>query len=98
MSSSVGDYFQTTTSLLLILNCILTQLYFRNAITSRVPEYLSSQFIKRGEISRRATRRSQMLNIPLFKSANDQKTFYYRIVSIWNSMDSHFKTFESVCL
>ena len=65
-------------------------------LTSRVPEYLSSQFIKRGEISGRATRSSQMLNIPLFKSANEQRTFYYRIVSIWNSMDSHFKTFESV--
>ena len=65
-------------------------------LTSRVLEYLSPQFIKRGEISGRATRSSQMLNIPLFKSANDQRTFYYRIVSIWNSMDSHFKTFESV--
>ena len=66
-------------------------------LTSRVPEYLSSQFIKRGEISGRDTRSSQMLHIPLFKLANDQRTFYYRIVSIWNSMDSHFKTFESVC-
>ena len=81
---------------------VATQLYFRNAImafkclTSRVPEYLSSQFIKRGEISGRATRSSQMLNIPLFKSASGQWTFYYRIVSIWNSMESHLKTFESV--
>jgi len=37
-----------------------------------------------------------MLNIPLFKSASGQRTFYYRIVSIWNSIDSHLKTFESV--
>ena len=79
-----------------------TQLYFRNAImalkclTSRMPEYLSFQFIKRGEISGRATRNSQMLNIPLFKTASDQRTFYYRIVSIWNSMDSYLKTLESV--
>ena len=63
-------------------------------LTSRVPEYLSSQFIKGGEISGRDTGSSQTLHIPLFKSANDQRTFYYRIVSIWNSMDSHFKTFE----
>ena len=69
-----------------------TRLYFRNAImafkclTSRVPEYLSSQFIKRGEISGHTTRSSQMLNIPLFKSASGQKTFYYRIVGIWNSI------------
>ena len=37
-----------------------------------------------------------MLNIPLFKTASGQRTFYYRIVSIWNSMDSYFKTIESV--
>ena len=65
-------------------------------LTFRVPEYLSFQLIKRGEISGRATRSSQMLNIPLFKSASGQRTFYYIIVSIWNSMDSHLKTFESV--
>ena len=60
-------------------------------LSSRVPEYLSSQFSKRGEISGRATRSSQMLNIPLFKSASGQRTFYYRTVSIWNSMDSSLK-------
>ena len=63
---------------------------------SLVMEYLFSQFIKQGAISGRATRSSEMLNIPLFKSASGQRTFYYRIVSIWNSMDSHLKTFESV--
>ena len=55
-----------------------------------------SQFIKRGEVGGRATRSSQILNIPLFKSASGQRTFYYRIVSIWNSMDNLLKTFESV--
>lgn len=81
---------------------VVTQLYFRSAImaykclTSRVPEYLSSQFSKRGEISGRATRSSQMLNIPLFKSASGQRTFYYRTVSIWNSLDSSLKTLEKV--
>ena len=53
-------------------------------------------FIKQGEISGCATRSSQMLNIPLFKSACGQGTCYYMIVSIWNSMDSHLKTFKSV--
>ena len=81
---------------------VATQLYFRSAImafkclTSRVPEYLTSQFSKRGEISGRATRSSQMLNIPLFKTASGQRTFYYRTVSIWNSMDSSLKTLEKV--
>ena len=67
-----------------------------NYLTSCAPEYLSFQLIKWREISRRATGSSQMLNIPLFKSANGQMTFYYEIVSIWNFMDSHLKTFESV--
>ena len=77
-------------------------LYLRNSImvlkclTSHVPGDLSSQFIKQEEISRRATRSSQMLNIPLFKTVSGQRTFYYRIVSIWNSVDSYLKTLESV--
>ena len=81
---------------------VATQLYFRNAgmafkcLTSRVPGYLSSQFIKREEISRRTTRSSQMLNIPLFKTASGQRTFYYRTVSIWNSMDNYLRFFKSV--
>ena len=44
----------------------------------------------------RTTRSSQMLNIPLFKTASGQRTFYYRTVSIWNSMDSYFRTLKSV--
>ena len=39
-------------------------------LTSCVPEYFSSHFIKRGEISGRTMRSSQMLNIPLFKTVN----------------------------
>ena len=72
-------------------------LHFRNSImafkclTSHMPEYLSSQFIKQEEISGRATRSSQMLNIPLFKTFSGQRTFYYRIVTIWKSMDSYLQ-------
>ena len=44
----------------------------------------------------RTTRSSQMLNIPLFKTASGQRTFYYRTVSIWNSMDSYLRTLKSV--
>lgn len=65
---------------------VATQLYLRTVImvfkclTGRVPEYLSSQFITRKEISGRTTRNSQKLNNPLFKSASGQRTSYYRIV------------------
>ena len=57
---------------------VATQLYLRTVImvfkclTGRVPEYLSSQFITRKEISGRTTRNSQKLNNPLFKSASGQ--------------------------
>ena len=61
-----------------------------------MPEYLSTQFIKREEISRHTTRSSKMLNILVFETASDLRTFYYRTVSIWNSMDSYLRTFKSV--
>ena len=76
---------------------VITQFYYTlGTLTSHVPEYLSSQFIKREEMSGCATRSSQMLNIPLFKTVSGQRMFYYRIVSIWNSVDSYLKTPESV--
>ena len=55
------------------------------------PEYLSSQFIKRTEVSNRRTRNSRKLNIPLFKTASAQTTFYNRTASLWNSLDPSFK-------
>ena len=80
-------------------------LYFRNSImafkclTSHMPEYLSSQFIKRKEISGCTTRSSQMLNIPFFKTVSGQRTFYYRIVGIWNSIDSYLQNSSvNICL
>ena len=83
---------------------VATQLYFRNAImafkclTSRVPEYLSFQFIKLGEISGRSTRSSRRLNILLFKKVCQwsEDVLLQNSLSIWNSVDSHLKTFESV--
>ena len=81
---------------------VSTQLYLRTAImafkcpTGRVPEYLLSQLITRIKVSRRTTRNSQKLNIPLFKAANGQRTFYYRIVITWNSLHSSLKTINSM--
>lgn len=39
------------------------------------PDYLTKQFINRGSISRRCTRNSQSLDIPLYKSATGQERF-----------------------
>ncbi|CAB4040195.1 Hypothetical predicted protein, partial [Paramuricea clavata] len=81
---------------------VATQLYYRSTtmafkcMTGCVPAYISSQFIKRQEVSNHHTRNSQQLNIPLFKTATGQRTFYYKIVSLWNSLDSSLKLCESV--
>ena len=81
---------------------VATQLYYRSAtmafkcMTGCVPAYISSQFIKCQEVSNHHTRNSQQLNIPLFKTATGQRTFYYKIVSLWNSLDSSLKLCESV--
>ena len=57
----------------------------------RALEYLSTFFIKRCDVNRYTTRNSQLLNVPLFKTASGQKTFYYRTVSIWNSLEPFLK-------
>ena len=73
---------------------IKSQLYFRDAVlafkcmTGSAPTYLSSKFLTRGEVSGRATRNSQLLHIPLYKSKSGQRTFFYRTVSLWNSLDN----------
>ena len=76
---------------------VKTHLYYRDAIllfkfmTDYTPKYLTSWFITTSQISGRVTRNSQSLNIPFFRTVTGQKTFYYRIVSIWNNINSSFK-------
>ena len=78
------------------------QLYYRQAImafkcmTSHAPEYLTSQFFTREQVSERTTRSSQKLNIPLFRTASGQRTFYYRTVKLWNNLESFLKLSLSV--
>ena len=83
--------YDHVTPLLKSLSClpVKDQLYYRQAIKAfkcmigQAPEYLTSQFITREQVSERTTRRSQKLNIPLFRTASGQKTFYY-FGTIWN--------------
>ena len=77
------------------------QLYYRQAIafkcmTGQAPEYLTSQFITREQVSERTTRSSQKLNIPLFRTASGQRTFCYRTVILWNNLESFLKLSPSV--
>ena len=45
-------------------------------MTGFAPIYLSSKFLTHGEVSGRATRNSQLLHIPLYKSKSGQRTFF----------------------
>ena len=73
------------------------QLYLRDAVftfkcmTGCAPDYLRSKLVTRGQTSGRVTRNSQQLNIPLFRTATGQRSFQYRAVSLWNSLDKDLK-------
>ena len=56
-----------------------------------VPDYLTSKLVTRGQVSGPVTRNLQQLNIPLFKTAAGQRSFQYRVVSLWNSLDKDLK-------
>lgn len=77
-------------------------MYYRDSIMAfkcmngLAPGYLSDQFVKRSSISTRKTRNSQLLNIPLFKTATGQRTFYYRMVSLWNTLPQNIKLSQSL--
>ena len=83
---------------------VITNLFFKEAImafkcmTGMAPEYLGHKFIFRGDVSRRKTRSSQNLNIPIFKTKTGQRSFSYRtvFVNIWNNLPSEIKL--SKCL
>jgi len=83
---------------------VKSQLYLRDAVmafkctcmTGLAPEYLTNKFIPEGSVSGRVTRNSQQLNIPLCKTATGQRSFYYRIVSIWNTIRPELKLSQRV--
>ena len=65
-------------------------------MTGQAPHYLSDQFTTRLAVTGRMTRSCQLLNISLYKSSTRQRTFYYRMVHIWNNLDSTLKTAKSI--
>lgn len=81
---------------------IKQKLFFRDALmafkcmTGQAPHYLSDQFTTRIAVTGRVTRSCQLLNIPLYKSSTGQRTFHYRMVHIWNNLDSILKTAKSI--
>ena len=81
---------------------VASQLYHHSAtmafkcLTNCARVNLSPKFIQHSEISGCDTRSSQKLDIPLIKTATGQRTFYYRIVNIWNSLDCSLKLSEYI--
>ena len=65
-------------------------------MTSCAPEYLTSKLVGRSAVSTRNTRNSQLLNIPLFRTASGQRTFQYRATSLWNELQPALKLSPSV--
>ena len=79
---------------------IKQKLYFRNTVlafkcvSGQAPHYLSDQFTTRVGVTGHTSRSSQLLNILLYKTNAKQRTFYCRIVNIWNSLDNGLKTIK----
>ena len=75
--------YDHVTPLLKSLSWLLVkdQLYYHQAImafkckTSQAPEYLTSQYITREQVSELTTRSSLKLNVPLLRTAFGQRTF-----------------------
>ena len=60
-------------------------------MTGTAPSHLTSKFVSRGSVSGRVTRQSTQLNIPLLKTASGHRTFYFRIVKLWNDLCPELK-------
>ena len=81
------------------LKCLFVKnyLYYRDAtlafkcMIGLAPNYLCNKFICRGDVSKRNTRNSQLLNIPLFKTTTGQRSFSYRVVNIWNNLPTDIR-------
>ena len=57
---------------------------------SLAPDYLCIKFKKRSSVHDRATRNNNKFHIPLYRTFSGQRTFAYRALSLWNSLDEGF--------
>ena len=80
---------------------VKSDLYYRDALSAFkcmnncAPDYLSSQFRTRREVSCWETRNDHKLDVPLFKTAAGQKTFLYKTTTLWNNIDPALKLCNS---
>ena len=52
------------------------------------PKYLVDKFTRCSSIHVPHTRKRDLLDIPLYRTATGQRTFAYRGTSIWNNLDN----------
>ena len=89
-------------------HCVIGEKTFKNMLTlpgklpgrsrngppgPKIPKF---KFISRGSVNGRVTRSSQLLNIPLFKTKFGQRSFHYRIVTLWNELRSSLELTDSL--
>ena len=55
------------------------------------PPYLCELFNKRVDPHDRVTRHRELLHIPLCKTLSGQRSFQFRAVRLWNSLDNELK-------
>jgi hypothetical protein len=77
---------------------IKQQLEYKDTVMAYklTPPYLCDKFVKRSELHSRQTRNNNQLDIPLFRTASGQRTFYYRAVKIWNSLENELREIQSL--
>ncbi|CAH3030728.1 unnamed protein product [Porites evermanni] len=59
-------------------------------------EEKGDKFKKRSSVHNRTTRNNEKFEIPLFRSATGQRTFAYRAVSLWNTLDEDLRNATTV--
>ena len=57
---------------------------------------LNLQVAVSSDVSKRTTKNSQDLQISLLKTATGQRTFHYRTVKNWNTLDPSLKLCKSI--
>ena len=77
-------------------SCCSVQWYCHGlkCVKSLAPLYLCKKFRKRSDVHSLATRNSNLLNIPSFKSAPGQWSFHYRATKLWIALPDEVKDLE----
>ena len=71
--------------------CIDLGMLFK-CLKGMAPTYISDQFSQRNSVYKYVTRGRNELNIPSFRTSSGQRSFKYRLVNMWNSLDENLKS------